>query len=404
MAYNELIKNFDSIRDYIRDFYTFGFHSREDFVNKSARTYDNERRRIESWLGEYMSFHQNDEGKFNYISIDSREVIENPLYKAFKTKSFTRLDIMFHFFILDELNDKSMNLKEIVDEFCNTFYEVVDESTIRKKLNEYCVIGLLKQEKQGKTLVYSISRDSIDLESWIDAITFFKEDAPVGVVGSFVEDKIDYDESIFRFKHHLIIHALDSEVECGLLTAIYDHKRIKIETYKFNESEKEYYMILPLKIYSSTQTGRQHVYAYCYDEDRYLYYRLDMIHEIKNIDVDSNFNELLKKGLDLRKHVWGVSSKCDVIHHLEMDICVEEDEYYILKRLKREKRMGVVTKVDEVTYRFSVDVYDCLEVLPWVRTFIGRIIRFECSDDEVASIFKNDLLGLKKLYGDDYGI
>lgn len=51
MAFNELIKNFDNIRQLMRDFYVFGFKSRADFADKSARSYDNERRRIESWLG-----------------------------------------------------------------------------------------------------------------------------------------------------------------------------------------------------------------------------------------------------------------------------------------------------------------------------------------------------------------
>lgn len=58
MAYSELIKNFDGIRDYMREFYVYGFKSREAFTGKSARFYDDERRRIESWLGAYMGFRQ----------------------------------------------------------------------------------------------------------------------------------------------------------------------------------------------------------------------------------------------------------------------------------------------------------------------------------------------------------
>ena len=54
-VYSELIKNFEKIREYVRDFYIFGFHTRESFDAKSKRTYDNERRRIESWLSEKES-------------------------------------------------------------------------------------------------------------------------------------------------------------------------------------------------------------------------------------------------------------------------------------------------------------------------------------------------------------
>ena len=38
-------------------------------------------------------------------------------------------------------------------------------------------------------------------------------------------------------------------------------------------------------------------------------------------------------------------------------------EGYILRRLQREKRSGVITQVDAEHYRFSVDVYDARELL-----------------------------------------
>ena len=51
--FQELIKNFDRIRDYMRQFFVYGYKSRSDYGEKSSRTYDNERRRIESWLSGY---------------------------------------------------------------------------------------------------------------------------------------------------------------------------------------------------------------------------------------------------------------------------------------------------------------------------------------------------------------
>ena len=44
MAYNELIKNFNRIRDYMKEFYVYGFKSRGDFTQKSARSYDDEKK------------------------------------------------------------------------------------------------------------------------------------------------------------------------------------------------------------------------------------------------------------------------------------------------------------------------------------------------------------------------
>ena len=72
VAYSELVKNFDNIRMVMRDFYVYGFKSKADFNDKSGRTYDNDRRRIESWLAYFICFRQNAKGKPCFISVDSR--------------------------------------------------------------------------------------------------------------------------------------------------------------------------------------------------------------------------------------------------------------------------------------------------------------------------------------------
>ena len=141
MAYSELVKSFERIRNYMREFYVYGFKSRDEYGMKSARSYDNERRRIESWLGDYMSFHQESSGKKVFLSMDSRRVPCNPLYKAFKAKSFTDKDITLHFYIMDLLADGSaLSSKEIVDRINDDYLShfngdfSLDESTVRKKL------------------------------------------------------------------------------------------------------------------------------------------------------------------------------------------------------------------------------------------------------------------------------
>ena len=63
MAYSELIKNFERIRDYMREFYVYGFKSRDEFTKKSARSYDDERRRVESWLGDFITIRSTRHGK-----------------------------------------------------------------------------------------------------------------------------------------------------------------------------------------------------------------------------------------------------------------------------------------------------------------------------------------------------
>ena len=177
MAYSELIKNFDRIRDYLRDFYVYGFKRRDEYDAKSARSYDNERRRVESWLGEYSTFRQDSIGKQVFISIDSSDIIHNPLYKAFKAKSFTSTDIMLNFFMLDVLySNSNLTVSELMDilndEYLSAFNLPVslDEATLRLKLKEYESLGVLCSKKDGKQLRYSRNIDAIQLQMWADAL------------------------------------------------------------------------------------------------------------------------------------------------------------------------------------------------------------------------------------------
>ena len=170
MAYSELVKDYERIRDYMRQFYVYGFKSRDEYDAKSARSYDNERRRVESWLGDYMSFHQNPNGKSVFLSLDSRAILHNPLYKSFKAKSFTDKDITLHFYILDILADgQEKTSKEIVERIVSDYLSKFpdehpfDESTVRKKLKEYETLGLLVSEKRGREVWYRCIEEKVDL-------------------------------------------------------------------------------------------------------------------------------------------------------------------------------------------------------------------------------------------------
>lgn len=70
--YQEPVKNFNKIREYIREFYINGFKSRQDYTIKSARSYDDEKRRIESYMSDYIDYHITPGGKVPYLSIDTR--------------------------------------------------------------------------------------------------------------------------------------------------------------------------------------------------------------------------------------------------------------------------------------------------------------------------------------------
>ncbi|MBQ7094320.1 MAG: WYL domain-containing protein [Clostridia bacterium] len=401
MPYSELIKNFERIRDYMRQFYVYGFKSRNDYDAKSARSYDNERRRIESWLGEYMEFRQDNDGKRVFLSVDSRSAGENPLYKAFKAKSFTNNDIAFHFYILDTLSDgERCTVADLMERFTDYFDSldepfVLDESTVRKKLKEYTKLGLLKTQKYGRELLYSLP-EKVDIKPFENAVAFFSEDSPLGVIGSFILDKFDEKPDIFRFKHHYILHALDSDILCDILIARHEKRNVEIG------QNEMYFTLYPVKIYISTQTGRHYLLGYDHRHKRLGFFRLDTIVSVKILAFEPDYEEYEALYSDFASKLWGVSNfGRENTEHVEMTIHIADNEGYIIDRLNREKRNGKVEKVYDNTYKFTADVFDSIEMLPWIRTFTGRIIELKSDNEQLVQRFYSDVDEMIKMYGGD---
>ena len=410
MAYSELIKDFGRIREYMRQFYVYGFKSRSEYDKKSARSYDNERRRMESWLGDYMRFRQTEDGKNVFLSVDSRTARHNPLHKAYKAKSFTVGDLLFHFFVMDLLADGSGHtVREIVDRLSAEYYaEVCDDrepdiSAVRKKLKEYTELGLLCCEKQGRELLYSRQDQQIDLGGWVDALQFYSEEAPLGVIGSFLLDKPCAVEQMFAFKHHYLLHALDSQILLQILEAIQTRRIIRIENASRRTEGASYeHTVCPLKIYSSTQNGRQYLLCYHYRFRKLMFFRLDYIQEVVLLEEEAEYARYEEAYRRFRPHLWGTSGgERFRVEHIEMTVRFEAYEDFILQRLEREKRSGTVELLDEHTAKFTADVYDATELLPWIRTFTGRIVSLECSNPEVLERFYGDLETVYGYYGGD---
>jgi len=409
MAYSELIKKFDKIRAYMRDFYVYGFKSRTEYDQKSARSYDNERRRLESWLGDFMRFRQTADGKNVFLSVDSRSIPGNPLYNAFKAKSFTAGDVTFHFYILDLLKkDEAYTAQEILDLFGQKYVSQFDTdwqpdiSTLRKKLKEYISLGILRLEKHGRELLYSRAEDTLRLSAWADTVAFFSEADPLGVVGSTLLDKLDVSPEYYQFKHHYILHTLDSQILLQLLSAIGQRMTVKLTNASQRSGNQVVHTVCPLKIFISTQGGRQYLLCYHFRFRKLMFFRLDYIQKVEATVEESRYDRYLGFCEKFRSHLWGTSGGVGFnVDHLEMTLHFEDHEQHIPRRLEREKRNGRVEIVDQNTCKYIVDTYDASEMLPWIRTFIGRIEKLECSDQAVVKRFYEDLEQVYALYGGD---
>lgn len=273
----------------------------------------------------------------------------------------------------------------------------LDESTVRKKLKEYQTLGLLRTVRRGREVRFQRT-DPFDLTSWTEALAFYSEENPLGVIGSYLLDKLDAPPDIFRFKHHYILYALDSDVLCRLLDAIRQRRTVALTIKSLRGGPDFQGTVCPLKIYRSTQTGRQ--YLLCRHSGHMSFFRVDAIKKLEMGNIEDRYEEYLKACDEFSRHLWGVSTGGGRrLDHLEMTIRIEDGEPYILQRLEREKRHGTIERIDSHTCKFTAEVYDAAEMLPWLRTFIGRIVDLQCSSQFVTDTFFADLERMSALYG-----
>ena len=404
--FKELVKQFRSIRTYVRDFYVYGFKSREDYDEKSGRTYDNERRRIESWFSGYTKSTYVQGKKTVYIAVDSSRITINPLYQAWKSKSFTSNDIMLHFFLLDLLGDKEpRKLDRIADEIQERYQVLFDTQTLRKKLAEYEGEGLLQIKKQGRSFLYQLCPSLEEeiphlLQALLDAVKFFQGCRPFGFIGSTILDNQNETNDLFRMKHGFLVHTLEDEVLSLILLAMKEGRQVCI----FHKSAKNKQTLkitgLPLKIFVSTQTGRRYLCLHLPDSRRFSNYRLDQIMDVIINDPVNDYQEIqqaLKRNLPGCYGVsFGSSNRSDSI---SMRIFVDEkSEMHIVNRLEREGRGGKVTRLGENEYLYQGTFFDINEISPWIKTFIGRILTLDSSDPILKQKFYRDLKKMEGMY------
>ena len=409
MAFTELIKNFGKTRDYMRDFYIYGFKARGDFTAKSARTYDDEKRRIESWLAPYVRWENDRKGKRVYVSLDTSGIESNPLYSAWKAKSFTDNDITLHFAILSALRGGQKNIADLTDAVCALLGAVFEVQTVRLKANEYVREGLLYKETIKKTDYYAlcpVTLDSLPVnhEQLLDALRFFQEVAPFGFVGSTILDAEQAEQSgIFGFKHHYIVHTLEDGVLFDLLRAMHEKRRVSFVQQSTRSARETVQQGVPLQLFVSVQSGRRYVCFYTERIRRFQNCRLD---HIKKVDIREEYPgyDDWKLKLDRAKELcWGVSFGTSARNQeLRMTLYIDEEkESYVLDRLRREGRHGAIERLEQNIFLYSVALYDVNEMMAWVKSFTGRIISLESSNRETADFFYRDMARMAAMYGGD---
>lgn len=393
--FQELVKQFSTLRGYTREFLIYGFKNREEMTLSSPRTYDNERRRIESLLHDYLESKTVDNKKIYRLVLPANQG-DNPLHVLWQTKSFTNNDIFLHFVLLDMLTAaESLTVNELmqqIDSYLNLFDEtyLIDSLTVRNKLNEYTKIGILQKSKQGKQVVYSLNQTPQFSAKQLRAIQFYKETAPMGVIGELLLQRFSAEKTPFQFKHKYDSQTLDSEILLFLLQAI--QKRLRVRLQKTSGVTLE---LTPLKVYSSSESGRQYLIGV---QSGNLYsLRLDYLDKVILLKPAENFESGLARLAKAEACTWNCSFSSQKVMEYRVLLYLPED--YLYKRLLKEKRQGTVKKVAEHLYEFAIELSDPRGMEPWLRTWIGRIVRINSTNRTWENQLWQDIEDMNQLYG-----
>ena len=424
-GFSELIKNFGRTRDYVLDFFIYGFKVRGDFSRKSARTYDDEKRRVESWLGGFLRTDDSLRGRQVSITVDSGHIAENPLYHAYDARSFTDNDIRLHFLLLDLLRDGTPRcLREIMNLLSREYGALFDEQTVRGKLKEYAAEGILIAEKRGKTAYFRISPDTADgflsrFSGLADAVKFFSECGELGIVGNRILKSAGLQNDLFLHKHAYIVHTLEDPLLLDIFEAMETHCRIILKRSSIRERSAAAAPggslpetagslpdteAVPLCIFTSVQTGRRYLAAYVPELTRFQTFRLDAVRSISLSGTEPDFDRIAEAFRHALSRCYGVSfgmygGERNAEPLRILFAADEETEQFFIERLYREKRCGTVTHTGKNRFLLTVDAFDPHEVMHWLKSCIGRIVSVSGGTEQIRRRFADDIERMYQMYG-----
>ena len=275
---NSIINYIDSIPDKLNCFKTFFDICQEAYTFKDASHYDvcngldiailhiaNDVEclisvvsfAIENDYVEYLSPRMTIEKLLFFMSPDEilelirriksksqQNIWEYNFYNAIPDTLINQTIVYNWYFFLSNKDDSAIISSPYRDISFLKKYEMIDEKII---INSIKIIFAKKKYSNYMTKIYL----GLLFNSYHTAL-----------VGSFILDKEESDTDAFTFKHHYITGAIDSGVLASLFTAMREKRAVTISNMSRRRDMPRRNRIVPLRVFISVQSGRQHLLAY----------------------------------------------------------------------------------------------------------------------------------------------
>ena len=230
---------------------------------------------------------------------------------------------------------------------------------------------------------------------------------------SDIDADLNDNKNKFLFRHNPVYSILDNEIMYELLKAI-KHKKTCSITYKEtnadysadNKYKKNTMIILPRYILSNEEDGRCFVIGINHKTKEVISLRLDYITTITEtgtFPVSSNDLQLLKDIENNIDKIWCASAyrfQKDIIP-LIVTFTFSEQDTYLKRQFLQEVQRFTYEELNEHTYKATFEIFDIIEMKPWLRKFGKRIQIQENSitAKQVKKELESDWKEMAKIYG-----
>ena len=400
--FSDFIKHYDNIRCILRDIFLYGCFSREELENKSlvsSRKVSYEIRRIQQYIeNEFIKSDWEGRNKLLSLSYDSISNTKNFLVGTYQSKSFTKMDLILHYYLFMALSsvDKPMTFLEIEEFLIENgliSYDNISSKTVQRKLNELTnSLEILKYEKKGRSKVYSISEDILrkldndELKKLFFVLSLYKNILFPTISGYYCEETLNdymiHERGInenyhdcFQYKNLHFHPLIDEEILWKFMKAINGRNLISHSTSKAGRRRKSREVIKPFKLRYDVNCGRFYLMSFN-ENGRCISSRLDRVDEVTIHKETYDPKELEQKYNECMKYSWSSvpCNKIDGQDILMIKVIIDEaKEKYILEKIKSELGEFAIDNVDKGEYLIEKKVNDCWEMIPWLRSYSGHI-------------------------------
>ena len=268
-------------------------------------------------------------------------------------------------------------------------YNYFSQKNFKNTLFDLEKLGIVESKKFKKSYCYKLKDNmlnnilkDIKENDFCNMINFFSETTVLGVVGTFINNRIGNKKNIFSYKHKYFYNTLNDYNICDLLCAIKNNLWIKVFYRNGINLISQSFVCYPIEIRQSTYNGRQHLICYNPEFRSVTSIRIDFIDRIVKTDFHENHSAEIENAIESTKYLWGVGYNDFVngnvkgkikVHNVSIKLKVEDNEEYIFNRVVRESRLGKFS-IEKNILTFTATVTQPIEMYSWIKTFAKRIL------------------------------